>query len=125
MKLYLPDGHTPWPYSDANGDFENATASFSLGQNGEKELIVPLGAVVEVKETPVKDYYTTDASMDVTTSGETTTSTCDFNTSNLTSTVTIKDETAVTLTYTNTRKTVNVTVNKKAEGAVTLHLLLL
>ncbi|SDJ78309.1 fibro-slime domain-containing protein [Lachnospiraceae bacterium G41] len=117
VKLYLPDGHTPWPYSDANGDFENATASFSLGQNGEKELIVPLGAVVEVKETPVKDYYTTDASMDVTTSGETTTSTCDFNTSNLTSTVTIKDETAVTLTYTNTRKTVNVMVNKKAEGA--------
>jgi hypothetical protein len=110
-KLYLPDGLTPWDYDD--GGFTDGTASFSLGHDSTKLLTVPLNAIVKVTET-ANSKYTTTASMDVTTSGESTDSTCELN--SLTSTVSIKDDTAVTLTYTNTRKTVTLTVRKTVVG---------
>ena len=117
IKLYLPDGQTPWPYSDGTGGyFNNGTASFSLGHDQTIELTVPLGAVATVTETS-NTTYTTTAAMTVTTEGQTTTSTHEFNSSNLMSTVTIKDDTGVTLTYTNTRKTVQVTVKKTVVGS--------
>lgn len=114
VKLYLPDGQTPWNYADGT-TFNNGTAGFSLGHNETKVLTIPLGAVAKVTETP-NNYYTTTADMTVTTSGETTTSLFEFNSSSLMSTVTVKDATNLTLTYSNTRKTVTVTVNKKVEG---------
>ncbi len=114
VKLYLPDGQTPWNYADGS-TFNNGSASFSLGHDETKVLTIPLGAVAKVTETP-NNYYTTTADMAVTTSGETTTSLFEFNSSSLMSTVTVKDATNLTLTYSNTRKTVTVTVNKKVEG---------
>ena len=114
VKLYLPDGQTPWNYTDGS-TFNNGSAGFSLGHDETKVLTIPLGAVAKVTETP-NNYYTTTADMDVTTSGETTTSLFEFNSSSLMSTVTVKDATNLTLTYSNTRKTVTVTVNKKVEG---------
>ena len=113
VRLYLPDGITQWKVTDEI--FNNGVASFALGHGESKELSIPLGAVVTVNET-ANSTYTTDAIMDVTTSGTTTTSTCVFNSSNLTSTVHINDLIGVTLTYTNTRKTVTVTVKKKVVG---------
>ena len=117
VKLYLPDGKSTWPYSDVNGDFENGVASFSLGHNELKVLTVPLGAVAKVTEVPVKAFYDTSAAMDVTDPNKTTSSTLEFNSTNLMSTVTIKDDTGVTLTYTNTRKRVKVTVKKTVVGS--------
>ena len=113
-KLYLPDGMTPWNYSE--GGFTNGTASFSLGHSETRVFTVPLNAVVTVVET-ANSIFSTDADLDVTNEGETTTSTSSFNAAALMSTVRINDETAVTLTYINTRSTIEITVKKTVVGA--------
>ena len=114
VKLYLPDGLTTWQYTDS--DFTNGTASFSLAHNGTRELTVPLGAVVTVTEN-ANSNYTTNAALTVTTTGQTTDTTCSYNSNNLTSTVRVADETGTTLTYTNTRRTVQVNLKKTVEGS--------
>ena len=116
VRLYLPDGLTQWKVTDT--DFDNGVASFTIGHNQTKDLSIPLGAVATVTETANDAYNTTVDSLVATNPNETTSSTLrPFNSSSLTSTIEIDDTKAVTLTYTNTRKTVNVTVNKTVVGS--------
>ncbi len=80
---------------------------------------IPLASVVKVEEAfpaSISGYFTVSAAMDVTVSGQTTSSVCSYNSLNVTATVDINDDTPVTLTFTNTRKLVNVTVKKIVEG---------
>jgi hypothetical protein len=114
-KLYLPDGNTPWSTYTGSG-FSNGRKSFALKHGGTQLLVVPLGAVVTVEEYS-EEAYIPAAALSPTADGEMTTSECTFNENNLTATVRINDETPVTLTFTNTRKSVNVTVKKIVEGS--------
>ncbi len=116
VKLYMPNGLTPWDsYTGDHGEYTNGTMSFALAHNAEKAIEVPLGAVVRVTEDANAGYTVKGAEMNVTASG-TTTTTCDYDAASRTARIDIKDQKAVTLTYTNTRKTVNVKVQKKVEG---------
>ena len=97
-RLYLPDGVTPWDYAG----FPNGVASFTLHHGETNPLVVPLGAVLTVTEDP-NEAYTTKYSLD---------SGAAVDSSRCVLTVAGDHD----LVYTNTRKTVTVTVKKTVVG---------
>ena len=103
VTLFKPDGLTPWLY-DLNG-FSGGHATFALTHGQEKEMYVPVGAVAVVTET-ANDNYTTSCQVgsEDAQSGYTCRASVDANTA---------------VTFTNTRRTVDVTVNKKLVDPLT------
>ena len=114
-ELFMPDGSKRWNYSD--GGFTNGNASFYVTETTSYTLMVPVGAVVHISEHINNNYNATDSKFTVTVPGETTSSTSTYNSGGRQTIVQINDKKSVTLTYVNTRKTVDVTVKKKVKGA--------
>lgn len=96
-KLYYPDGVRPWEYT--NDTFTNGVASFTLTHDNTEVLKVPSGAVLTVVEDP-SDWYTTSYTWN---NGATN------NSSSFKQAISSNG----TLTYTNTRNTVTVSVSKE------------
>ncbi|MBR2742007.1 MAG: hypothetical protein IKD89_00265 [Clostridia bacterium] len=97
-KLYRPDGITAWEYN--GGGFTNGVLSFALNHNTSKELVVPLNAVLIVTEDAAVPY---DTSYQVNGGSAVEDSVCPVS-------VTADG----TIVFTNTRKTIEVPVQKKA-----------
>ncbi|MBO4495171.1 MAG: hypothetical protein J5752_04880 [Clostridiales bacterium] len=96
-RLYYPDGVRPWEYT--NDTFKDGVASFTLTHDNTKVLKVPSGAVLTVVEDP-SDWYTTSYK---------------WNNGSMNNSSSFKQAILSngTLTYTNTRNTVEVTVSKE------------
>ncbi len=95
-KLYYPDGVRPWEYTNAT--FTKGQTSFTLSHNETKVLMVPSGAILTVVEDP-NEWYTTSYKWN---NGATT------NSDSFKQAI----SNSGTLTYTNKRNTVTVTVTK-------------